>query len=159
MHSFRFAVPLLVLVSAIACARDEAPAAATPGTAAPSATTDAPAGGSWQGEVTGGYTGNRIAFTLADGGARIADIVFTGHWDCADGIETTTSGPSAAFPVSGGRIAIESAEPPGGGATATRFVMNGQLAGDSASGTLRVNINALGCDTRELSWSAAPASR
>ena len=91
-------------------------------------------------------------------GSRVSDVTFEGHWDCSDGIEMTTSGPSGEFPLSGNRIQITSVEPEGGGATATRFVMDGTVEGGRASGTLRINLNALGCDTRQLSWTAAPAA-
>jgi hypothetical protein len=114
--------------------------------------------GRWSGEATGGYTGNRISFTVSADGARMEDITFEGHWDCADGIETATLGPAAAFPLSGDTISVLSVEPENGGATAQRFDMQGRVAEGRASGTVRINLNALGCDTRVLRWTAAPAS-
>ena len=57
------------------------------------------------------------------------------------------------------RLDLTSVDPPDGGATATRFVMAGSFAGPSAEGTLRANLNALGCGTGELRWTAAPAAR
>ncbi len=136
-----------------ASAMSEAPSSDAPAAPAASAAT----AGRWSGEATGGYTGNRISFTVAGGGGSISDVMFEGHWDCTDGIESTTSGPSGTHPMEGGRIAVTSVDPPGGGATATRFVMQGQMEPGRASGTLRINLNALGCDTRELKWTAAPA--
>lgn len=153
-------VPSLLLA---ACGGESAPAAesaeAAPVAAAAPATgaTGGTSEGRWAGEVTGGYKGNRIAFVVADGGARIQDVVFEGHWDCSDGIEMTTQGPSGSHPLEGGRVKLVSVDPEGGGATATRFEMEGQLGGAKAEGTLRINLNALGCDTRVLHWSAAPA--
>jgi hypothetical protein len=114
--------------------------------------------GRWAGEVTGGYTGNRISFTVSADGARMEDITFEGHWDCEDGIETATLGPTAPAPLAGDTIAVLSVEPEDGGATAQRFDMQGRFAEGRASGTLRINLNALGCDTRVLSWSATLAS-
>lgn len=137
-------------------AAENAPAAAAAPAEAPAASSGVKPG-KWSGAVTGGYKGNRISFVVADGGASVGDVVFEGHWDCSDGIETTTSGPTGSFPLQGSTLAIESVDPPGGGATATRFVLNGQIRADGAEGTLRINLNALGCDTRQLSWTAAPA--
>ena len=78
-------------------AADEAAGAAP--AAAPPAT-----GGRWAGSTTGGYTGNRLTVTLSPDGARISDISFQGHWDCADGIDQTTLGPDGSFAVSGGAL-------------------------------------------------------
>jgi hypothetical protein len=146
-------VPPLLLA---ACGGEPAPAAES-AEAAAAAATEGKSGGRWTGEVTGGYKGNRISFVVADGGARIQDVAFEGHWDCSDGIEMTTQGPAGSHPVEGGRVKIVSVDPEGGGATATRFEMEGQLGSAKAEGTLRINLNALGCDTRVLHWSAAPA--
>lgn len=128
-----------------------APAVDVPAAAAASATP-----GRWSGEATGGYKGNRISFVVSDDGSRISDVTFEGHWDCSDGIEMTTSGPTGTHPVQGDRIDITSVEPEGGGATATRFVMVGRMEPARAGGTLRINLNALGCDTRNLQWTATP---
>lgn len=106
--------------------------------------------------MTGGYQGNRLSFAVAADGSRIQEVTFEGHWDCADGIEATTLGPDGSFPIEGERIEVTSVDPPDGGSTAIRFVLVGEFAGNQAAGTLRVNINALGCDTRELRWTAAP---
>lgn len=160
-------VPEVVMQEGPAAAGQGAPAAidgvpVVPA-GAPAAAGQAPAGrgstsSTWEGVVTGGYTGNQLSFVISADRSRVEDIVFQGHWDCADGIETTTSGPSGSFPVDQGRIEITSVDPPDGGATATRFVLTGQLSADRAQGTLRINLNALGCDTRVLSWSATPVA-
>lgn len=154
------AVPLLA-----ACPGGDGSASAPPAADGAAQTASAPpaarsgvAPGRWTGEATGGYTGNRISFTVSPDGARMEDVTFEGHWDCEDGIETATLGPTAAFPLTGDSISILSVEPEDGGATAQRFDMQGRFAGGRASGTVRINLNALGCDTRVLSWSAAPAS-
>ncbi len=131
------------------------PAGASPSSPAPAAPS-VPAG-RWEGPVTGGYDGNRISFAVEGGAVR--DVTFQGHWDCADGIETTTMGPEGSFPVAGGKLAITSVAPPDGGASATRFVMEGSFSAATASGTLRASITGLGCDTRVLRWTAAPAAK
>ncbi len=167
MHvgSFRSGILLLGAFSLLGC-QDDAASGASDAARGAEATAEAAAapepggarGGAWAGEVTGGYTGNRLSFTMGEDGATAGDILFEGHWDCADGIETTTSGPSGTFPIENGRLEITSVDPPDGGATATRFVLAGTFADGRATGTLRVNINALGCDTGELAWSAAPVA-
>jgi len=153
------AVPMLA-----ACAGDgdtsDAPAAdgVPQASSAAPASSPAAAPGPWSGEVTGGYTGNRISFAVSPDGARMEDITFQGHWDCEDGIESTTLGPTAGFSLAGDTISILSVEPEDGGATAQRFDMQGRFADGRAAGTLRINLNALGCDTRVLSWTAAPGA-
>lgn len=143
-----------VLTALAACSAEVPEAPSKDGASAPASAATVPA--RWTGEVTGGYTGNRISFVVADGGSRLEDITFEGHWDCADGIDQTTLGPTGSHPVVGGAIRVDAVEPPDGGATAQRFTMDGAISGTAASGTLRISINALGCDTRVLRWSAAP---
>lgn len=155
----------VLLAAALAACGGDAPApagdapAGSPDAApavAPAADAPRPAAGRWSGEVTGGYKGNQIMFGVSPDGGQISGIAFQGHWDCSDGIEMTTSGPEGAYPVTAGRVKVSSVEPPDGGATAIRFEMEGQMGAASASGTLRINLNALGCDTRVLTWTAAP---
>lgn len=150
------AVPLLAACPDGDDAPDAAPADGAAPPASSSASGPARTPGTWTGEATGGYQGNRISFTVTPDGARMEDIVFEGHWDCEDGIDMTTLGPTPGFAITGDTIAILSVEPEDGGATAQRFDMQGRFADGRASGTLRINLNALGCDTRLLSWSAAP---
>ena len=164
-ENYRSAALLACFLSVLACEGDPAPQAESAAAPGASAGPDGgpAAGGSaertvWEGEVTGGYQGNRLSFTLSPDASQVEDVTFEGHWDCADGIETTTAGPDGSFPVENGRLEITSVDPPDGGATATRFVLAGQLAEARAEGTVRININALGCDTGELAWSAAPAA-
>jgi hypothetical protein len=45
-------------------------------------------------------------------------------------------------------------EPPDGGSTAWRFDIDAQINQTSASGTFRMNINNLGCDTYKLQFTA-----
>lgn len=148
---------------AAACGGESGAAGGDSAASTPAAEPRAPAvsgapAGRWSGEVTGGYKGNRVTFTLADGGTRMEDIVFEGHWDCEGGIETATLGPTGAFPLQGDSIAIVSVEPEDGGATAQRFEMHGRVTGGRAEGWLRIGLVALGCDTGRLSWSASPGA-
>ena len=158
----RALLALLPALLAAGCGDAPPESAGAAASAAPSAISEpAPSArpaGTWRGEVTGGYTGNTLTFTVAGDGATVADLTFEGHWDCADGIETATLGPTGSFPIEADRLDLTSVDPPDGGATATRFVLAGAFTGARAEGTLRVNLNALGCDTGELSWSATPAT-
>ena len=133
-----------VAASADAPAPAAAPAVDVPAPAAAGATP-----GRWSGEATGGYKGNRISFVVSDDGSRISDVTFEGtgtvqrrHRD--DHLRSHRHLPGA------GRIGgLTSVDRRAAGVTATRFVMEGRMEPARAAGTLRINLNALGCDTGE----------
>ena len=159
VHSRRGAVSLLLPLFLAGCGGESAPATeGGPAAGGAATTSSALATGEWRGEVTGGYQGNTLAFTVDEGGTRASDLTFQGHWDCEDGIEQTTLGPTGSFPIESDRLDVTSVDPPDGGATAIRFVLAGLFTDGRAEGTLRINLNALGCDTGELSWTATPAA-
>ena len=85
----------------------------------------------------------------------IKDFTFTGHWRCSGSTESITAGPEKAFPVNGGVVDVVIADPENGGASAFRFAIKGTIKGAMASGTFRMSINGLSCDTYVLNWTAA----
>ena len=109
---------------------------------------------SWQGTFSNGYKGATISFNISSDGKRLEDLTFIGYWRCSGGIEQITIGPDKSFPIQNGRVASVITEPENGGASAFRFDLNAIISSKSASGTLRINLNALGCDTYKLNWTA-----
>lgn len=107
------------------------------------------------GNLTNGMKGDKISFTLAADGKTVEEVTFSGYWRCGGKLEQITVGPDKGFPVKGNTISGVVVEPPAGGATAWRFELNGEIKGKAASGTFRMNINALKCDTYVLKWTAA----
>ena len=99
--------------------------------------------------------GATISFVLSADGKKAEDVTFSGYWRCGGKLENTTVGPDKAFPIIHGKIDGVISEPENGGATAFRFELHGVITGKKASGTFRMNINALACDTYKLNWTAA----
>ncbi|MBJ6109133.1 hypothetical protein JAO73_08935 [Hymenobacter sp. BT523] len=117
----------------------------------------APAAGTrFEGKFTNGLKGNTLSFVLAPDGKTISDLTFKGYWRCDGKLEMLGgAGPSkGTFAVSNGTIAGRICEPPTGGATAWCFDLGGKIAGKTATGRFRMNINALRCDSYELQWEA-----
>lgn len=109
---------------------------------------------SWQGTFTNGYKGATISFDLSADGKQLENLTFNGYWRCSRGLELITMGPDKAFPIENGIVASVIVEPENGGASAFRFDLNAIIEAKSAKGTLRININGLGCDTYKLNWTA-----
>lgn len=107
------------------------------------------------GTFSNGMKGAKLTFTLSADGKSISDVTFIGYWRCSGKLELTTLGPSRAVNVQNGNISAIVVEPENGGATAMRYEINGTIKGNQASGTFRMNLNALGCDTYKLNWTAA----
>lgn len=99
--------------------------------------------------------GAKLTFTLSADEKSISDVTFIGYWRCSGRLELTTLGPSGAVKVQNGNVSAIVVEPENGGATAMRYEINGTIKGKQASGTFRMNLNALGCDTYKLNWTAA----
>ena len=108
----------------------------------------------FEGTFSNGMKGAKISFVLSADGKKIEDVTFSGYWRCDGKLENTTVGPDGGFPVTKGKIDGVIVEPEDGGATAFRFEMHGTINGNKASGTFRMNINALSCDTYLLNWTA-----
>jgi hypothetical protein len=116
-----------------------------------------PKGTQWQGTVSNGMKGDKISFVVAPDGKTLTDLTFSGYWRCSGKLEQTTIGPDSDFAIKGGKVSGVVVDPAGGGATAWRYDLQGDFTGKAAAkGTFRMNINALGCDTYQLQWTAAP---
>lgn len=111
----------------------------------------------WTGTVSNGMKGDKISFDVAPDGKTVSNLTFQGYWRCAGKLEQLTAGPKQALPVQSGKIKGVVVDPPGGGASAWRYELNGAIGKTAAKGTFRMNINGLGCDTYLLQWTAAPA--
>lgn len=109
---------------------------------------------SWAGVISNGYKGDAISFDISADGKRLENLTFKGYWRCSGRLEQITMGPEKSFPIKNGQVALAITEPEGGGATAFRFDLNATIKGKTASGTLRMNLNALACDTYLLKWTA-----
>lgn len=111
----------------------------------------------WTGNISNGMKGDKISFVVSADGKRLSNLTFTGYWRCNGKLESTTVGPKDTFQIQNGKVSGVVTDPPGGGSTAWRFDLQGNFTGKmAATGSFRMNINALGCDTYKLQWTAAP---
>lgn len=106
------------------------------------------------GTFSNGYKGGKISFVLSADKKTIKDLTFTGHWRCGGSTESITAGPEKAIPVRNGVVEAVITDPENGGASAFRFNIKGAIKGKTASGTFRMSITGLSCDTYELQWTA-----
>ena len=110
---------------------------------------------SWAGAVSNGFKGDTITFDISADGKRLQNLTFKGYWRCSGRrLEELIIGPEKSYPIVNGKVDMAITEPEGGGATALRYDLKADIKGKSASGTLRINLNALGCDTYLLNWTA-----
>jgi hypothetical protein len=112
------------------------------------------AGGHWEGAFSNGMKQTYISFDVSSDGKTLSGLTFKGYWRCSGKLELTTLGPSKTFPIVNGKVDGISVEPENGGSTAMRFEIHGAISGKEATGTFRINLNALGCDTYKLNWTA-----
>jgi hypothetical protein len=109
------------------------------------------------GALSNGMKGDSIFFDIPADGKTLQHLTFKGYWRCSGKLEKMTAGPEGAFTIVGGKVNDHISEPPNGGSTAWRYDLKADIQGDEASGTFRMNINNLGCDTYLLKWTAAQA--
>ncbi|WP_162427981.1 hypothetical protein [Pontibacter pudoricolor] len=107
------------------------------------------------GIISNGMKGDKISFILSADGKWVEEFTFDGYWRCDGRLEKTTIGPEKRIPVKKGKISGIVVDPENGGSTAWRFDIQGSINGKKASGTFRMNINALRCDSYVLKWTAA----
>ena len=114
------------------------------------------AGTLFKGKFANGMKGDSLSFVLAPDGKTVSDLTFKGYWRCSGKLEQQrAAGPTkGTYAVTNGTITGRICEPPNGGSTAWCFDFGGQIAGKTAKGRFRMNINALGCDSYELQWQA-----
>ena len=109
----------------------------------------------FKGALTGGMKGDSIFFDVNAAGTKLENLTFKGYWRCNGKLEQErAAGPMGAFSLLNGKVNDHISEPPDGGATAWRFDLEATIEGNTATGKFRMNINALGCNTGTLQWTA-----
>ncbi len=106
------------------------------------------------GSFSNGYKGAKLSFVLSADQKTISDFTFTGYWRCGGSTESIIAGPGKSFPVKNGEVHAVITDPENGGSSAFRFNINGTVKSNTASGTFRMNITGLSCDTYLLNWTA-----
>lgn len=109
----------------------------------------------WEGAFTNGMKQTYISFDVSANGKQLKNLTFKGYWYCSGKLTQDVMGPEKSFSITNNVVNGVITEPEGGGATATRYDLKAAFKGNKAEGTFRMNINALGCDTRVLTWTAA----
>jgi hypothetical protein len=146
-----------LLLIAIACNNNNDTQTMADNTNASASRTDAsiPISRHFRGVLTGGMKGDSIFFDVSADGKQVENLTFKGYWYCDGKLERqNAAGPEGHFPIVDNKVDSHISEPPNGGATAWRFDLSADIKGNSASGTFRMNINALDCNTGMLHWTA-----
>lgn len=108
----------------------------------------------FKGAFSNGMKGDSIFFTVSADGKKLSNLTFKGYWRCSGKLEQTLTGPDGSYVIINGKAQGHISEPPNGGSTAWRFDIDAAINGNKASGTFRMNINNLGCDTYLLKFTA-----
>ncbi|MEO5966711.1 MAG: hypothetical protein ABIP69_00500 [Ferruginibacter sp.] len=109
----------------------------------------------FKGALNGGLKGDSIFFDISADGKKLENLTFKGYWRCSGKLEQLTAvGPDGSFDINNGNVKGHISDPPNGGSTAWRFDIDANITGNTATGTFRMNINNLGCDTYLLKFSA-----
>lgn len=109
----------------------------------------------YAGALIGGFKGDSIFFDVSPNGQKLENLTFKGYWRCNGKLERIAAvGPDGAFEITNGVAKGHISDPPDGGSTAWRFDIDATLSGNKATGTFRMNINNLGCDTYVLKFTA-----
>jgi uncharacterized lipoprotein NlpE involved in copper resistance len=110
----------------------------------------------FKGAVLNGMKGDSLSFDLSADGKKISNLTFNGYWRCSGKLERQQyAGPAGTYNVTNGKVDGHISEPPDGGSTAWRFDLKATIKDNKASGTFRMNINNLGCDTYLLKFEAS----
>lgn len=108
----------------------------------------------FSGQISNGYKGDKISFVLSKDKKSISLLTFDGYWRCSGSIESIIAGPAKTIPVTNGKVHAVVSEPENGGASAFRFAIDVVLKGNTATGTFRMSITGLSCDTYLLKFTA-----
>ena len=109
----------------------------------------------FKGELIGGFKRDSIFFDISQDGKKLENLTFKGYWRCSGKLEQLRAvGPDGSFDIVDGKVKGHLSDPPDGGSTAWRFDIDTEITGKTATGTFRMNINNLGCDTYLLKFSA-----
>jgi hypothetical protein len=113
----------------------------------------------FKGAFNNGMKGDSISFDISPDGKKLENLIFNGYWRCSGKLERTVVGPDGSFTIANNQVNEHISEPPNGGSTAWRFELQTNIKGKSASGTFRMNINNLGCDTYKLKFTAQEVAK
>lgn len=103
--------------------------------------------------ISNGMKGDSLFFTISADRKKLSDLMFKGYWRCSGTLtQERAAGPKGSFDVVNDKIDGVISEPPGGGSTSWRFELHTTLDGNKATGTFRMNINNLGCDSYVLKF-------
>jgi hypothetical protein len=116
--------------------------------------TDKPGPKHFIGAFSNGMKGDSISFDISADGKKLSNLTFKGYWRCSGKLESVITGPEGIFTITNNNVNDHISEPPNGGSTAWRFDLLADIKGNTASGTFRMNINNLGCDSYKLFWTA-----
>lgn len=109
----------------------------------------------FKGALIGGLKGDSIFFDVSANGKKLENLTFKGYWRCSGKLERLWAvGPTGTFDIANGIAKGHISDPPDGGSTAWRFDIDATIKGNTATGTFRMNINNLGCDTYLLKFTA-----
>ncbi len=108
----------------------------------------------WEGSFSNGMKETTISFDVSADGTKLENLTFSGYWRCDGSLTRDILGPEKSFTIQNNKVDGSISEPEGGGATAIRYELHAKFDGSKASGTFRMNINALACDTYVLEWTA-----
>ena len=110
----------------------------------------------FKGAISNGMKGDSLSFDLSADGKKVTNLEFHGWWRCSGKLERQPNiGPSGSYDVKDGKVSGFLCDPPNGGSTAWCFDLKASIAGNKSTGTFRMNINNLGCDTYLLKFDAA----
>ena len=153
----KYLIPAVILFSIIACNNDNKspkPANSATGDGSTSDQSNSKTK-HFRGALTKGMKGDSIFFDVNSEGTKVENLYFKGYWYCDGKLERqNAAGPEGSFTITDNKVDQHISEPPNGGATAWRFDLTATIDGNNASGTFRMNINNLGCNTGMLSWTA-----
>jgi hypothetical protein len=137
----------------IACNND--PATGSPNSSTPTAKETTGNIKYFKGAFSNGMKGDSLSFNLSADGKKVSNLTFNGYWRCSGKLERQQyAGPAGTYDVANGKVDGHISEPPNGGSTAWRFDLKATIEGNKASGSFRMNINNLGCDTYLLKFEA-----
>lgn len=152
----KHALTALCCVLLFACNNDNGTATQNISTgSSSSASSSSNTSGHWEGSFTNGLTGAKISFDISEDGKELKDLTFQGYWRCDGKLDLTTLGPEKSFAIENNKVDGVIVEPEDGGATALRCELQAIINGNKAEGSFRMNLNALGCDTYKLNWTAS----
>lgn len=106
----------------------------------------------WEGAFTNGMKQTYISFDVSEDGTKLQNLTFNGYWYCDGKLTQDILGPEESFLIKGGVVDGVIVDK----ASYTRFELKAKLSEGKAEGTFRMSITGLGCDTRVLTWTAAP---